>query len=249
MSKTAVIVGATGGIGAACARELAGRGWSLVLNGRRAEVLDALVGELGGRAVPGDCTDPADVDKLFAGLDRVDLLVHAAGVLRGTPLREQSDEVFEDVVQTNLISTHIAISRALPLMHAGARIVLISSLAATRPTRGLTAYSAAKAGVNALAMALSAELEGEGINVNLVSPGAVDTAMMDNSARAFASLRPEDVANVVGWLSSLEPRILIPDIFFRAPDRGPFSELSGGGGNAGMAPTTRSADEGGGSTG
>ncbi|HEX4729940.1 MAG TPA: SDR family oxidoreductase [Solirubrobacterales bacterium] len=237
MSGTAVIVGATGGIGSACAHELAGRGWSLVLNGRREEALTGLADQLGARAVVGDCTVASEVEALFEGLERVDLLVHAAGVLRGSPLREQTNEVFEDVVQTNLVSAHLAISQALPLMRAGSRIVLISSLAATRPTRGLTAYSAAKAGVNALAIALSAELESEGINVNLVSPGAVDTPMMEKSARAFGSLRAEDVAGVVGWLSSLEPRILVPDIFFRAPDRGPFSEMSGGGGTEGMAPS------------
>jgi NAD(P)-dependent dehydrogenase (short-subunit alcohol dehydrogenase family) len=235
MTKTAVIVGATGGIGAGCARELHDRGFSLVLNGRRRDPLEGLAAEVGGRAVVGDCTVEADMAALFAGLDSVDLLVHAAGVLRGKPLREQSNEVFEDVIRTNLISPHLAIREALPLMKAGARIVLISSLAATRPMRGLTAYSAAKAGMNALALALSDELEADGINVNLVSPGAVDTPMMGQSARGFASLRPEDVAAVVGWLSTLEPRILIPDIFFRAPDRGPFSEVAGGGGSEGMA--------------
>jgi NAD(P)-dependent dehydrogenase (short-subunit alcohol dehydrogenase family) len=235
MTKTAVIVGATGGIGAGCARELHDRGFSLVLNGRRREPLESLAAEVGGRAVVGDCTVEGDMAALFAGLDSVDLLVHAAGVLRGKPLREQSNEVFEDVIRTNLISPHLAIREALPLMKAGARIVLISSLAATRPMRGLTAYSAAKAGMNALALALSDELEADGINVNLVSPGAVDTPMMGQSTRGFASLRPEDVAAVVGWLSTLEPRILIPDIFFRAPDRGPFSEVAGGGGSAGMA--------------
>jgi NAD(P)-dependent dehydrogenase (short-subunit alcohol dehydrogenase family) len=235
MSKIAVIVGATGGIGAACARELGGRGWSLILNGRREDVLRDLAEELGGTAVAGDCTVETDVEALFSGLDKVDLLVHAAGVLRGSVMREQTNKTFEEVVRTNLVSANLAVKGALPLMAAGSRIVLISSLAATQPTRGLTAYSAAKAGVNALAIALSAELESEGINVNLVSPGAVDTAMMEKSARAFASLRPEDVAGVVGWLSSLEPRILIPDIFFRAPDRGPFSELSGGSGSEGMA--------------
>jgi NAD(P)-dependent dehydrogenase (short-subunit alcohol dehydrogenase family) len=119
-------------------------------------------------------------------------------------------------------------------MSASSRIVLISSMSATQPMRGLTAYSAAKAGMNALATALAAEVERDGINVNLVSPGPVATPMMDESVNRFTVLRPDDVAAVVGWLTELPPRIVIPDIFLRAPFSGPFAERGGGLGSAGI---------------
>jgi NAD(P)-dependent dehydrogenase (short-subunit alcohol dehydrogenase family) len=235
MTRTAVIIGATGGIGAACARDLRRRGFSLLLNGRREQVLRELAVELDADVVAGDCTDPAVASEIAERLDGIDLLVHAAGILRGKPVRDQPVELFSDVVRTNLTSAYVTVHACLPRMSAGARIVLVSSTSATQPMRGLTAYSAAKAGMNAFATALAAEIEREGINVNLVSPGPVDTPMMGRSANRFTVLEPQDVAEVVGWLSSLPPRIVIPDVIFRAPFSGPFAERTSGGGSEGMS--------------
>jgi NAD(P)-dependent dehydrogenase (short-subunit alcohol dehydrogenase family) len=239
MTRTAVIVGATGGIGAACARELRDRGFALLLNGRREDVLRELGAELGADVVAGDCALQTTGARIVERLDSVDLLVHAAGVLRGGPVRHQPVEVFEDVLRTNLTSVYVVVHACLPLMSAGARIVLISSSAATQPMRGLTAYSAAKAGMNAFARALAAEVERDGINVSLVSPGPVDTPMMGESINRFTALEAADVGAVVGWLSDLPPRIVLPDIIFRAPFSGPFAgRMAGGGeGSAGMAAT------------
>jgi NAD(P)-dependent dehydrogenase (short-subunit alcohol dehydrogenase family) len=234
MGKTAIVVGATGGIGEACARDLHRRGFELVLNGRREAVLRALADELDADVVIGDCGDEAVAERLVEGRVSVELLVHAAGILRGTALRDQPAEVFDEVVRTNLRSAYVVVRACLPLMTAGSRIVLVSSMSAVQPMRGLTAYSAAKAGMNAMAVAFAAEVEREGINVNLVSPGPVATPMMDESVNRFSVLRAEDVAEVVGWLSELPPRVVIPDIFFRAPFSGPYVEQSGGDGTAGV---------------
>jgi NAD(P)-dependent dehydrogenase (short-subunit alcohol dehydrogenase family) len=234
MPSTAMIIGATGGIGGACARSLHARGWSLLLTGRRAEPLAALATELDARHTAGDANDEAVLQRLAEGIDTIDMLVHAAGILQGAPVRDQPVEQFDEVVASNLRSAYVAVRACLPRMSAGARIVLVSSTSATRPMRGLSAYSAAKAGMNAFAGALAAELEPEGINVSLVSPGPVDTAMMGASVNEFPSLPASDVGEVVGWLSELPPRMVVPDVLFRAPLRGPFAKMAGGGGTQGQ---------------
>jgi NAD(P)-dependent dehydrogenase (short-subunit alcohol dehydrogenase family) len=230
----AIIAGATGGIGSACARALHARGFALVLNARRAEPLRALASELGAQAVVGDCGDEDIAAACAERAGQVSLLVHAAGVLKGSKVREQSVEVFDEVIRTNLRSPYVMVRGCLPAMSAGARIVLVSSTSATRPMRGLTAYSAAKAGMNAFALALAAELEPEGINVSLASPGTVDTPMLDQSVNAFSSLAAADVGEVVGWLAELPPRMVVHDVVFRAPFRGPFVAMAGGAGAEGM---------------
>jgi NAD(P)-dependent dehydrogenase (short-subunit alcohol dehydrogenase family) len=89
--------------------------------------------------------------------------------------------------------------------------------------------------MNAMAEALAAELETDGINVSLVSPGPISTPMMDQSVNAFSALPADDVGGVVAWLAALPPRMVVPDILFRAPYRGPFAEMTGGGGSAGQS--------------
>src|SRR4051812_35853128 len=167
MARTAVVIGASGGIGAACARELRSRGFTLVLNARREGPLSALAEGLDATFVAGDCGEEAVAARVVEGLESVDVLVHAAGMLRGQGVRDQPVEMFDEVLRTNLRSAYVAVRAALGKMSAGARIVLVSSTSATRPMAGLTAYSAAKAGMNAFALALSGEVEREGINVNL----------------------------------------------------------------------------------
>jgi NAD(P)-dependent dehydrogenase (short-subunit alcohol dehydrogenase family) len=234
-SRVALVVGATGGIGAAAARRLAVAGFDLVLNGRRESVLAGLAEELSARAVRGDPNEPAVARALAdAVADGVDVVVHASGILKGGPVRQQDIATFDEVITTNLRSVYAVVHAVLPHVRVGGRIMLVSSTSATRPMRGLTAYSAAKSGVNAFAAALAAELEPEGINVSLVSPGAVATPMMDKSVNAFSSLTADDVAEVIGWLAGLPPRMVVPDVTFRAPFRGPFVSMYGGSGTEGL---------------
>ncbi|HMJ37838.1 MAG TPA: SDR family oxidoreductase [Baekduia sp.] len=233
-APVAVIAGATGGIGEACARALAARGFALVLNARREQPLRELADELGAEAVPGDCGDERVAADCARRAGAIDVLVHAAGVLRGSRVREQSVEVFDEVQRANLRSAYVMVHGCLPRISVGGRIVLVSSLSATSPMRGLTAYSAAKAGMNAFALALAAELEPEGINVSLASPGAIDTPMMDNSVNEFSALPASDVGDVVAWLAQLPPRMVIHDVVFRAPFRGPFVAMAGGKGTEGL---------------
>lgn len=233
---TALIVGATGGIGEACARSLHAAGYALLLNGRRSEPLLRLSEELGAGYLACDANDEGRLSDLVAtAADGIDIVVHAAGILKGSAARDQSVETFDEVIAANLRSAYVLVHTALPAINVGGRIILVSSTSATRPMRGLTAYSAAKAGMNALAEALAAELEIEGINVSLVSPGPVSTPMMDQSVNTFSALPATDVGDVVAWLAALPPRMVVPDVLFRAPYRGPFAEETGGGGTQGQS--------------
>jgi NAD(P)-dependent dehydrogenase (short-subunit alcohol dehydrogenase family) len=235
-TRTALVVGTTGGIGEACARRLHAAGYALLLNARRSEPLRELAEELDADYVACDGNDEEHIRHLVGrAANGIDVVVHAAGILKGSAAREQSVQTFDEVITANLRSVYVVVHAALPAVNVGGRIILVSSTTATRPMRGLTAYSAAKAGMNAMAEALAAEVETDGINVSLVSPGPISTPMMDQSVNAFSSLPADDVGGVVAWLAALPPRMVVPDILFRAPHRGPFAEMAGGGGSAGQS--------------
>jgi NAD(P)-dependent dehydrogenase (short-subunit alcohol dehydrogenase family) len=228
-----VIVGATGGIGRGCAEALADRDYEFVLTGRRADVLrDVASGLTRARCVAVDLSSEDDVRRLAEEVERVDLLVHAAGIMEGTYVRAQPVETFDRVVEANLRAAYLVTAELLPKMVAGSRAIYISSTSGLKGMPGLTAYSAAKAGLHAFAQALAGEVERDGISVHLVTPAPVDTPMLDQAAHAMAVLRPADVGEVVRWLDTLAPRVVIRDIVMRAVTRGPFAtEFSTGGGS------------------
>lgn len=229
--RTSVVVGATGGIGSAGARELHARGFALVLHGRREAALAELAAELGAEAVAGDANDETVIAELVARATAgIDVLVHSAGTMHHRSVRQQSAAEFDAILDTNLRSVHVLAHHAVPRMNVGGRILLVSSLAATLKMRGLAAYSASKAGLNAFAGSLAAELEREGINVSLVTPGSIDTAMMDGAQRSYSALPATDAGAVIGWLADLPPRMVVPEILFHAPFRGPYSDQVAGGG-------------------
>lgn len=217
-----VIVGATGGIGAATARRLAARGDRLVLAARGEAALTALAAELGAIAVPTDATDSASVDALFdaaiAAHGRVDGAVNAVGSILLKPLHRTTDADFDETVALNL-GTAFRVARAATraMMKTGGSIVLVSTGAARIGLANHEAVAAAKAGVEGLVRATAATYAARGIRVNAVAPGLVETPL---SARLFSSEaaikasqalhplrrlgRPDDVAGPIALL--LDPQ-------------------------------------------
>ncbi|MEB4208045.1 SDR family oxidoreductase [Mycobacterium sp. 94-17] len=221
--RNAIITGGSGGIGKACARALAERGYDVVLCARREEALRAAAAEVGARYVVADVGDPESFSAVTRDVGRIDLVVHAAGVLGGTYARKQSLEQWRATLAANLDSCFVVTSAALPLMVPGSRFVFVSSSASHEPMPGRTAYSASKAGMNAFARALALEVDRDGIAVHIVTPGPVETDMLQDVPFEMNAVSALDVADAVAWLDTVVPSVALPEIRLHAVTRGPWA--------------------------
>ncbi len=198
-AATAIVTGASSGIGAELARQLGATGVRVGLTARREAELEALAGQIrdaGGSAVvaPGDAADPASTraafDRLKAELGPVDLLIANAGVGLGESPTHFSAEGLDRMIRVNLNSVVYAIEAVMPSMLERKRghIVGISSLSAYRGLPGSAGYSASKAGLTALLEGLRPQLRPHGIAVTAVHPGFVRTPMIagDSNPQPFA---------------------------------------------------------------
>jgi NAD(P)-dependent dehydrogenase (short-subunit alcohol dehydrogenase family) len=222
--EVAIVTGGSGGIGRACAEALVGRGYDVVIAARGAAALKATAKVLECRSVAADCSVEEDVERLFTEAGPPKVLVHAAGGLEGTKVKDQSPAVFERMFRANLLSAYLVTHAALQTMAPGSRIFFISSVAGMKGLRGLSAYSASKAGLVALAQSVADEVEADGIGVHIVTPGPVRTAMI-GPGQGFRQwpLECEDVGAVISWLDSLPPRVVVREIVMRSTSKGPFA--------------------------
>ena len=214
--KTALVTGASRGIGRAIAKELAEAGASVIIGYRSAaDEAEAVATETGGRAVQADVSDPDDGKRLVEEAGELDILVNNAGLTRDGLLVRMSDEDWRSVMDTNLggvFHTCRAAARGMMRRRAGA-IVNVSSVVGLHGNPGQTNYSASKAGIIGFTKALARELGGRGVRANVVAPGYVDTRLTDILPEELkqAMLRntplgrfgqPEDVAGAVRFLCS-----------------------------------------------
>jgi 3-oxoacyl-[acyl-carrier protein] reductase len=214
--KTALVTGASKGIGKAIASELAVAGASVVVGYRSGkEEAEALAGELGGRAVQADVSNPAEAKRLVEEAGDIDILVNNAGLTRDGLLARMSDEDWETVIGTNLASvfyTCRAVTRPM-MKKRGGSIVNISSIVGVHGNWGQTNYAASKAGIIGFTKSLARELGSRNIRANVVAPGYVKTqltdvlpeeatgAMLENTPLGRLG-DPEDVAGAVRFLCS-----------------------------------------------
>lgn len=221
--KSALITGASGGIGAAIARHLHGAGATVALSGTRVEPLEALAAELGGRAfvLPCNLGDPVAVEALpkaaIAAMGAVDILVNNAGITRDNLFMRMSDDEWQSVIDVNLTATFRlcrGVVRGMMKSRWG-RIVNITSVVGHSGNPGQGNYAAAKAGTLAMSKSLAIEVASRGITVNCVAPGLIATAMTDKltdeqRARILTGIpagrmgEPGDVASAVLYLASPE---------------------------------------------
>lgn len=220
--RTALVTGGSGGIGKTCGRKLAEAGYDVVLVARREDPLRAAAAELGVRHIAADVSDPAFTDAI-SGVESIDLVVHAAGVLGGTYARKQTFDQWRTIMAANLDSCFVLTAAVLPKMRPGSRLVFISSSAAHEPMPARTAYSAAKAGMNAFAGALALEVDRDGIAVHIVTPGPVETEMLADVPFEMYAIQVSDVAEAVVWLDTVDPSVELPEIRLNAVRRGPFA--------------------------
>ncbi len=185
--KSALVTGASGGIGGAIATALHGAGATVALSGTREGPLQELAGSLGSRAhvLPCDLSDPAAVDGLpkraAEAMGAVDILVNNAGITRDNLFMRMSDEEWAQVIDVNLTATFRLCRGVLRGMMKArwGRIVNISSVVGATGNAGQANYAAAKAGMVAMSKSLASEVASRGITVNAVAPGFITTAMTD----------------------------------------------------------------------
>lgn len=185
--KTALVTGATGGIGAAIARALHGAGATVALSGRNADKLSALAAELGARVhvLPADLSDPDAADALVkdaeAAMGAVDILVNNAGLTRDTLAMRMKDEDWQAVIDVNLTAPFRLARAALRGMmkKRHGRIVNISSIVGVTGNPGQANYCASKAGMIGWTKAMAAEVASRNVTINCIAPGFIDTAMTE----------------------------------------------------------------------
>ncbi len=222
-SRTALITGGSGGIGKACGRKLHDLGYDVVLSARRVGPLRAAADEIGARHIAADASDPVGFAAAIDSVATIDLVVHAAGVLGGTYARKQTFDQWRTIMAANLDSCFVVTAAVLPRMLPGSRLVFVSSSAAHEPMPARTAYSATKAGMNAFARALALEVDRDGISVHVVTPGPVQTEMLEDVPFEMYAINVSDVADTVAWLDTVDPSVDLPEVRLNAVRRGPFA--------------------------
>jgi 3-oxoacyl-[acyl-carrier protein] reductase len=186
--KTALVTGATGGIGGAIAKALHAQGAHVVLSGTRQDALDALAAELGSRVSTVACNlgDAAEVDGLVAAAEAVaaplDILIANAGITRDGLLLRMKDEDWEAVIKVNL-EAYFRLSRAAlkgMMKRRHGRIIGITSVVGVTGNPGQTNYAASKAGMIGFSKALAQEVASRNVTVNCVAPGFISSPMTDD---------------------------------------------------------------------
>ena len=226
LGKTALVTGASRGIGRAVSLRLAELGARLLLVGRDADALSATAQEIATAAgsaetIPCDMLDPASMSSLLARIDAergCDILVNAAGVGKiGKPLDQMSPQDFDAVIGTNLRAPFLLMRAVVPHMseRGGGFIVNISSLAGQGPLANGAAYAASKWALNGLSYSAAEELRAQNIRVSVVAPGSVNTSFGGGSKDRSRMLQPEDVAGVVAMLVTQPAQSFISEVRMR----------------------------------
>jgi 3-oxoacyl-[acyl-carrier protein] reductase len=185
--KTALVTGASGGIGGATARALSGQGATVALSGTRREALDALAGELGARThvLPCDLSDLAAVEALVPqaeqAMGKLDILIANAGITRDNLFVQLKDEDWDAVLAVNLTASFRLARAAVRTMmrRRFGRIVAITSVVGVTGNPGQVNYTASKAGLIGMIKSIAAEYAKRGVTANCIAPGFIASAMTD----------------------------------------------------------------------
>ncbi|WP_127357824.1 SDR family NAD(P)-dependent oxidoreductase [Actinacidiphila soli] len=225
--KVALVTGGSSGIGFAIAQRFVEEGAYVFITGRRQPELDKAKDKIGRNitSVQGDATVSADLDRLFQTIEnekgKIDVVVANSGLVDPQEFGQITEDSFDRTFNLNARGTLFTAQKALPLMNDGGSIILVGSIAGYTGLDGYTTYSATKAALRSYARTWTKELKDRGIRVNNLSPGPIDTPIMDSQAdsqegadairAAFASViplgrmgRPEEVAAAALFLASDE---------------------------------------------
>jgi NADP-dependent 3-hydroxy acid dehydrogenase YdfG len=237
--RTAVITGASSGIGAATARALAAEGYRTILGARRLDRLEDLAADIGGEAIALDVSDPASVESLASSVASCDVLVNNAGGALGLdPVAAADEEQWLQMYESNVMGSMRMTRALLPkLVESGdGHVVGITSIAAIEPYRGGAGYNAAKHAQRAMLRVLRQELLGQPVRVTEVAPGMVETEFSlvrfggDEAAAArvyqgMQPLRAEDVAECIRWALAQPPHVNVDEIVVRPRDQATATDV------------------------
>jgi len=228
-----VVTGASSGIGAATARELAGHGFHVVLGARRVELTEKLAAELDGTALPLDVTDIDSVTAFAAAIPTARVLVNNAGGAHGTaPVAEADEEHWRWMWETNVLGTLRVTKALLPaLVGSGdGHIVTVTSVAAFETYDNGAGYTSAKHAQAALHRTLRGELLGQPVRLTEIAPGLVETEFSlvrfdgdtEKAGKVYAGLTPltaEDVADVIGFAVTRPSHVNLDTIVLKPRDQ------------------------------
>lgn len=219
--KIALITGGSAGIGLATAKQFVEEGAYVYIVGRRKPELEAAVASIGSSvtAIQGDVTNLADLDRIYAQISkekgRVDIVFANAGGGPLVPLGSITEEHFDQVFNVNVKALVFTVQKALPLMPDGGTIILTGSIVGIKGFPAFSIYSAAKAAVRNFARTWTTDLKDRSIRVNVISPGPIDTPLLNEAfsnpddMKALASTvvmgrlgRPEEIAKAVTFFAS-----------------------------------------------
>ena len=192
-AKRAVVIGGTSGMGLATARLLRDHGASVLVTGRTGAAAEIARAQLGNRVdvVVSDVTSLADIaalgERAEERLGRIDAMFVSAGISRSATVEETSEELYDEVFDVNVKGPYFTIQRLTPLMAEGSGIVLATSVSNVKGLPMNSAYAASKAALRSMARTFARELLPRGVRVNAVSPGPVDTGILDRSLPADAA--------------------------------------------------------------
>lgn len=237
--RTAVITGASSGIGAATARALAGEGYRTILGARRLDRLEALVAEIGGEAIALDVADPDSIAAFASRVESCDVLVNNAGGALGLDSVAAADEEkWLQMYESNVMGTMRMTKALLPrLIDSGdGHVVTVTSIAAIETYRGGAGYNAAKHAQRAMLRVLRLEHLGEPVRFTEVAPGMVETEFSlvrfggDEAAAArvyegMEPLRAEDVAECIRWALAQPPHVNVDEIVVRPRDQATAADV------------------------
>ncbi|WP_438492616.1 SDR family NAD(P)-dependent oxidoreductase [Streptomyces asiaticus] len=205
--KIALVTGASTGLGLAIAERFAAEGAHVYITGRRKDALDTAKASIEGRvtAVAADATSSGDLDGLVEAIRResghLDVVVANAGNIERMNFGDVTEDHFDRTFDLNARGTLFTVQKALPLLRTGGSIVLLGSITAFKGDPGAGTYSAAKAAVRSYARTWAAEFADRGLRVNVLSPGPIDTLIIDGQADYFG----QDPAALRTMMSTLVP--------------------------------------------
>jgi len=237
--RTAVVTGASSGIGAATARALAAEGYRTIVAARRLDRLEALAAETGGEAIALDVADPGSVEELAGRVEACDVLVNNAGGALGLePAAEADEEKWLQMYEANVMGTMRMTRALLPKLVASGdgHVVTVTSIAAFETYRGGAGYTAAKHAQRAVLRTLRLESLGQPVRFTEIAPGMVETEFSlvrfggdeEKAARVYEGMEPlraEDVAECVRWALAQPAHVNVDEIVVRPRDQATATEV------------------------